>query len=71
MRYWEIKGVPFAVSNEEMELISHVDEKKPTLSSLDERDELLAFRLISRGILTHDEDTDIVSVVSTQEVSWW
>ena len=70
MRYWEIHGIAIPADNEETTFIEELGEET-TLGSLKERDEVLAYRLISRGILTHDPSTDIISVIQNQEVDRW
>jgi hypothetical protein len=53
MRFIEIaSGLPTAVSNEELELVRKIREAhKIERSKLDEREQELARRLVSRGIL--------------------
>lgn len=71
MRYWEIGGIYLPATNEENTLIERLSDHPFLMDDLSDREQILTFRLISRGILTVGEKDGKVSVVQNNEVSIW
>jgi hypothetical protein len=72
MRFYEItSGVRMPVSGEEQEILDKVGEEKLCKTDLNEREQEVARRMVTRGLLIRGRDTDknIVFTANKQKLT--
>jgi len=73
MRFFEISsGIRLPVSGEEQEIIDMVASKKQIAKSdLDERQQEVARKMVSRGILNRGRDNDSICMTLNSSADLW
>jgi hypothetical protein len=68
MRYFEItSGVRMPISSEEQDILDKVGESSLNKSDLDERDQEVARKMVTRGLLNRGRDDDKNIVFTTNK----